>query len=281
MIIKGTKAASPRSHIITSNTSPSQPSENNHTMAQPAHSEACCTIPPVSADYTEKGKFIEIDGLKTYATGPEDASIVIILIYDVFGFGPQILQGADLLAHPSKHPYRVLIPDFLAGNLANPAWFPPDTPEKRTAMGTYFGPQGPGNAATMLASLMGVVKAIKTADTVNTLGVVGYCWGAKIVSLSCAAGTPFAAGVELHPSGLDTADAPNITVPLCMLASEDEDADAVKAFGEALTVPKLVERFEGAPHGWMTSRGDLSDVKGKADYERGYATVMTFFHEHL
>ncbi|KAF2499346.1 alpha/beta-hydrolase [Lophium mytilinum] len=244
-------------------------------MAQQAHSEACCTIPPVSAEYTEKGEFIELNGLKTYA------STVIILIYDVFGFSPQILQGADLLAHPSKHSYRVLIPDFLAGNLANPAWFPPDTPEKRKLMGGYFGPQGPGNAPKMLTQLLGAVDAVKKSDTMKKLGVVGYCWGAKIVSLSCAADTPFAAGVELHPSGLDTADAPGITVPLCMLASKDEEAEAVKAFGDALTVPKLVERYEEAPHGWMTSRGDLKDPKGKADYEKGYATVVKFFHEHL
>jgi len=251
-------------------------------MAQQGHSEACCTIPPVSADYKEKGDFVEIDGLKTYVTGPEDASTVIILIYDIFGFGPQILQGADILAHTSsKHHYRVLIPDFLIGNLADPAWFPPDTLEKRKAMGGYFGPQGPANADTMLAKLLGVVDAIKKSDSVKKLGVVGYCWGAKIVSLSCAADTPFAAGVELHPSGLATADAPKITVPLCMLASEDEAADDVKAFGDALTVPKLVERYEGAPHGWMTSRGDLNDPKGKADYERGYSTVLKFFHDHI
>jgi hypothetical protein len=69
-----------------------------------------------------------------------------------------------------------------------------------------------------------------------------------IMSLSCTADKPFAAGVELRPSGLATAHAPKVAVPLCLLASEDEDAEAVKAFGEALTVQKLVERYEGAPH---------------------------------
>ncbi|OCK74917.1 hypothetical protein K432DRAFT_420081 [Lepidopterella palustris CBS 459.81] len=233
-------------------------------MAQQGNSAACCTIPPVSADYKEKGEFA--------------AAAAIVLVYDIFGFSPQILQGADLLAHASsKHQYRVYMPDILVGNLADPAWFPPDTLEKSQAMGSYFGPQGPADANTMLAKLLSVVNAIKeTSSPMEALGVLGYCWGAKIVSLASTADTPFKAAGEVHPSGLDPADAPKITIPLCMLASQDEDASLVKAFEEGLVVPKLVERYEEAPHGWMASRGDLEDAKGKADYERGYATVLAF-----
>jgi len=251
-------------------------------MAQQGYSEACCTIPPVSANYKEKGEFVEIDGLKTYITGPETATTAVVLIYDVFGFGPQILQGADILAHASsKHQFRVFIPDFLVGNLADPNWFPPDTAEKRKAVGSYFGPQGPANADVMLSKLLSIVDVLKEEKSVQKLGVVGYCWGAKIVSVASTENTPFGAAVELHPSGLDPADAPKITIPLCMLASQDEDGPTVKAFDDGLVVPKLVETYDGAPHGWMTSRGDLEDPKGKIDYERGYTTVLEFLHKYL
>jgi hypothetical protein len=70
----------------------------------------------------------------------------------------------------------------------------------------------------------------------------------KIVSIASTENTPFGAAVELHPSGLDPADAPKITIPLCMLASQDEDGPTVKAFDDGLVVPKLVETYDGAPH---------------------------------
>jgi hypothetical protein len=61
-------------------------------------------------------------------------------------------------------------------------------------------------------------------------------------------GTPFSAAAEVHPSALAVEDAPKITVPICVLASQDEDEKTVKGFGEALTVPKYVEIYPEAPH---------------------------------
>ena len=53
---------------------------------------------------------------------------------------------------------------------------------------------------------------------------------------------------------VDPNDAKGITVPLCMLASGDENKDAVKGFEEALTVPKYVETYPDQVHGWMAAR---------------------------
>ena len=55
---------------------------------------ACCTLPPVQAEYTPKGSYSDFTGLKTYITGEEDAKQAVLIVYDVFGFSPQILQGA-------------------------------------------------------------------------------------------------------------------------------------------------------------------------------------------
>lgn len=75
-------------------------------------SKACCTIPPVvSEGYKPKGEYITINGLKTYATGPSSAKSALLVIYDIFGFFPQTLQGADILAHSDKeHQYQVFMP---------------------------------------------------------------------------------------------------------------------------------------------------------------------------
>ena len=53
---------------------------------------------------------------------------------------------------------------------------------------------------------------------------------------------------------VDPNDAKGIKIPLCMLASKDEDDEAVKAFEQELTVPKHVETFNDQVHGWMAAR---------------------------
>lgn len=60
------------------------------------------------------------------------------VIYDIFGFFPQTLQGADILAHGDKeHHYQVFIPDFFDGKPADISWYPPDTKEKGEKLGQY------------------------------------------------------------------------------------------------------------------------------------------------
>ena len=53
---------------------------------------------------------------------------------------------------------------------------------------------------------------------------------------------------------VDPADGEKITVPVCMLASKDEPADAVEKFKESLKVPSHVETFSDQIHGWMAAR---------------------------
>jgi hypothetical protein len=84
-------------------------------------SKACCTVPPVvSEGYKEKGEWITINGMKTYATGPKEAKSALLVVYDIFGFFPQTLQGADILAHSDKdHQYQL----FMPGKLCFPGFF--------------------------------------------------------------------------------------------------------------------------------------------------------------
>lgn len=65
----------------------------------------------------------------------------------------------------------------------------------------------------------------------------------QIVSLSCGDGTPFKAAAEVYPSMIDPADAPDIKVPIAILASGDKDASDVKNFIDALKVPHYSETF--------------------------------------
>lgn len=56
-------------------------------------STACCSLPPVQAEYTPKGSYGKLGGIKSYGVGPTDTGKAILVVYDVFGYSPQILQG--------------------------------------------------------------------------------------------------------------------------------------------------------------------------------------------
>lgn len=74
-------------------------------------SHACCTVPPVQVDYKEKGSFTNVEGMKTYQTGSSSAKSGLLVVYDIFGFFPQTLQGADILASGDKDkPRQVFMP---------------------------------------------------------------------------------------------------------------------------------------------------------------------------
>jgi hypothetical protein len=49
-------------------------------------------------------------------TGPKDASKGVLIIFDIFGFFPQTLQGADILSSSdAKQKYQVFMPDWFKG----------------------------------------------------------------------------------------------------------------------------------------------------------------------
>lgn len=75
---------------------------------------------------------------------------------------------------------------------------------------------------------------------------------------------------------VDPNDAKGITIPLALLASKDEDADAVNAFEKELKVESHFDRYDDQVHGFMAARGDLKDEKVKSEYERGYKALLDF-----
>jgi len=253
-------------------------------MHKHGHSEACCTVPAAQHEYSEKGSYENLAGMKTYKTGPASATTAILVIYDVFGFSNQLLQGADIMAHAddAHHQYQVYVPDLLHGEYAEHSWIPPDTEEKQKKLGAFFGgPAAPAKAVETVPKFLEAVKQTEAGKNITTWGIMGFCWGGKIVSLTCGEGTKFSAAAELHPAMVDPTDAEKIKIPLIMLASQGEDADDVGKFEKNLTGKKHVEIFKDQVHGWMTARGDLKDSRVKEEYERGYSTVLTFFHEHM
>jgi hypothetical protein len=80
---------------------------------------------------------------------------------------------------------------------------------------------------------------------------------------------------------MDPAEAVKITIPTCVLASEDESAEDVEKWDKELKVEKHIERFGDQLHGWMSARADLEDEKVRKEYERGYGIFLGFFGKYL
>jgi len=172
------------------------------------------------------------------------------------------------------------MPDFCKGKPLPMSSYPPDTDEKKKEVGAFFqGPLAPGPTAELVPKLIDQIASKE--GKVGKWGSVGMCWGGKIVSLTSQAGTKFSAAAEVHPAMVDAKDAKGIKIPLCMLASGDEKVEDVKAFEEGLTAEKYVETFGDQVHGWMAARGDLKNERVKKEYERGYQTLLDFYHKHL
>jgi len=213
-------------------------------------------------------------------TGPAGADTAILSIYDIFGFFPQTLQGADILAYSdAEHPYQVFIPDFFDGNPADIAWYPPTDEEKKSKLGKWFEIASPPKHLPKVPVIL--TDAEKYNPSIKSWGVIGYCWGGKLVSLIAGRDTKFKAGVQTSPAMVDPADAEKVKIPMCVLASKEEPQDEVKQYDANLKVKKHVETFGDVVHGFMSARGDLKDPTGKAEYERGYKIALDFFHDNL
>jgi dienelactone hydrolase len=115
-------------------------------------------------------------------------------------------------------------------------------------LGEFF--QGLAAPPKTVAKVPEVVKEINESvgGVIEKWGVVGMCWGGKIVSLSSKKGTPFSAVAEVHPAMVDPKDAEEVSVPICMLPSKDEPANDVEAFEKALKVEHHVEIFKDQIH---------------------------------
>ena len=100
-------------------------------------------------------------------TGPSDASKAIFVVYDIFGYFDQTVQGADLLAHSGR--YQVFMPDFFDGNPAEMSWM---AQGMEGPLGTFFGTTG--NPETAVGKLPGLVDAIeKKYTSIKSWGILG------------------------------------------------------------------------------------------------------------
>ncbi|EED14969.1 dienelactone hydrolase, putative [Talaromyces stipitatus ATCC 10500] len=241
--------------------------------------ESCCTRTPIGTN--QKVPVVKIANLDTYVTGNTSSKSGVVVIYDIFGFYPQTLQGADLLA--AQTGAVTFVPDVLENWYALHDWIPPDNEEKRIAFQTFFAE----NAAPPLVLPKvnaWLAEAKGKYPSVEKWGILGLCWGGKIAVLESTEGTSYAVSGQVHPGLYDANDAKNAVIPHVVLASKDESTDVTaeyKAIFEKSSLDSYVETYTTMHHGWMGARADLDDAENKKEYERGYKEIGAFFSKYL
>jgi len=141
------------------------------------------------------------------------------------------------------------------------------------------------NPALTAPKVPGLMESLReTYPNVQRWGALGFCWGGKIVSMTCAEDSPFVVGAQSSPAAIEPAEGERVSVPMCVLASGGEEEEKVKAYKEGLEKNGkgyFVERREEMVHGWMSARGGLGDENVRREYERGYQKLVNFFGKYL
>lgn len=76
----------------------------------------------------------------------------------------------------------------------------------------------------------------------------------QVANLCSTSGTPFKVAAQAHPAMVDPNDAPNVTIPMALLASAGEPKADVEAYKKNLKVPNLIESYPDMPHGFLAAR---------------------------
>ncbi|WVQ91996.1 hypothetical protein IAS59_005804 [Cryptococcus gattii] len=238
---------------------------------------SCCSqIPPVQAEYSPKGSYTTINGLKAYTIGPEDAKVSVLVVYDVFGYSPQILQGADIIASQG---YRVVMPDFLVGNCATPDMFTPENEAKKVEYFSKF----PGGCATQAEPVAKAVNSLIEAGH-GKVAVIGFCWGYKCAVLSegLAKADAF---IGVHPTFPAPDDADRINVPLAILSTSGEDINVINAIQKGVESKNpgknFFKHFAEQIHGFAAARGDLSGGPATEAYAEAYQLIVKFLKDQV
>ena len=240
---------------------------------------ACMTIPPVEASYNPQGQTITAaDGLEIYVATPPTPSTTaagIIYVPDIFGKTSQALQVCDKLAAAG---FWVAFPDVFRGAPWPMEKFPPpDRDELMNWIGGY------GFEEKVKPDVAQALKVLREKGGGEMkMGIVGFCWGGKMSTLSGEDVGIFQATAAAHPSFLTVEDAKVVNCPILLLPSKDE-AD-LSGFIEAVVVRGVEASqvvFGDMHHGWVAARGDWADEKQRARATEAIQLFVEFFSEKL
>ena len=226
--------------------------------------KACCDggLPCRSHGSEPGGKVIELESfagkpaLPCYEIGEGDKAV--IAVYDIFGFteNKRTRLVCDQIANAG---YRVILPDFYRGTdvLKEFGTFPPAGGIEEVV--SWVNRVAPFDSVVKEVNEV-VVKHLQGKGA-KAIGMVGFCWGGKIVMLPSTSDN-IKAGVGIHPSFLEPADCEKVTSPQMFLpAGNDPPIDPIwEGLSKKPFFSKCFKKvFTEMVHGWSL-RADMKDL---------------------
>lgn len=212
-----------------------------------------------------------IHGLPSYVTKSKNATGKNVLVFftDIWSWrltNSRVL--ADAFADASDD-LIVYMPDLFEGELLEPDVMEDEEKRKNFDLMAFIGRHPPDRVCPMIGSYL---EAIRKTDNPQTVGGVGYCYGALGAIVFAGAGPKNSTGKALldyticaHPSLMSPADIEAISKPILFLVPEHDFAftqelvDVTKKnFADASPDQYKYVHFDGLQHGFAV-RGDLRD----------------------
>lgn len=229
---------------------------------------ACCTpAPPATPEF--KGKEELLSGHQVYATGSPSSPAAVILISDVFGYDTPLLRKlADKVAAAG---YYTLVPDALQGDPFSGSFAAGD-------FAPWIAKHHPTGFATEMTK--GLVEALKDKG-ITSIGVAGFCWGAKVAATIGKEKGTVKAVVQLHPSFVEASDYEEVAVPIMTLAAP---TDGIEKYEEILAkrtdVKSFVKIFPDVKHGWTVRYDETNEIAVEQANE-AHSLMLDWFAKYL
>ncbi|KAJ7528970.1 hypothetical protein O6H91_15G030600 [Diphasiastrum complanatum] len=247
-----------------------------------ASSDAACCVPAPPSDHASSatgaaGKEERWRDLGVYVVNSTNTSAAaVILISDVFGWDTPLLR--KLADKVSAAGYLVVVPDVLHDDPFKPA----ETGSPFAAFPAWLQKHEPLKAVPEIKQIIEILKG----KSITSIGVAGFCWGAKVAVL-LARQKDIKAAVLLHPSRVVTDDFKEIIAPIAILAAEIDQGtppSLVKEFRAVLTkrpeIDSFVKIYPEVAHGW-TIRYDRSDKKAVQQADEAHQDMLSWFWKYL
>ncbi|KAK9378505.1 Alpha/Beta hydrolase protein [Kockiozyma suomiensis] len=233
--------------------------------------EACDVIPvpEFTPEYTPKGTLSTFNDRSLYTVGSTESTTALVCIYDIFGFHKNTFQGTDFLALNTASAPLVIMPDFFKGNPLDATRL--NDIEYRSS---WIAARNDVDNLAYLDSVLEFIK--KTYPAVKSIGLYGFCWGAKI-AITAAKNKLVTAISLIHPSRLVELDAEGIEdIPVQIIATKDESDESLQPLISKLKNVEYI-RMDDMFHGFAAARGDWSVVEQKERAQEAFKLTADFF----
>jgi dienelactone hydrolase len=204
-------------------------------------------------------------GVDVYVSGSPTASKAVLMISDIYGWkAPLFRKLADTVASAG---FYVVAPDYFNGDaITDIADFP-----------QWLSRHPPAGSVELTYTF---VKALKERG-MHSVGIVGFCWGAKVTALS-GKKKHVNAIVQCHPSLAEASDYQEMAVPFSVLAAPTDGIGELKDVFKMKRkqVRLYVKIFTQVRHGW-TVRYDETDKQAVKKARKAHMLVIKWLRKHL